>query len=54
MCIKRFPPGHRPRSGDPEDGEIDFSRVVWDLDYRESIINRLKREANDNDPAAKR
>lgn len=52
--MKRPPPGHRPRSGDPEDGEIDFSRVVWDPDYRESIIRRLKREANDNDPAAKR
>jgi hypothetical protein len=62
MCItnrpppgspSEYPPGRGHRSGDPEDGEIDFKRVVWDPDYRRSIIRRLKREANDYDPGEK-
>lgn len=53
MGISRLPSRQQFRSGDPEDREIDFNRVVWDPDYRKSVIHRLKREAADNDQTAK-
>jgi hypothetical protein len=60
MCMtNRPPPKKRPGRGSGEapgpgcsDGDgIDYNRVVWDPDYRKSVIRRLKRQANDNDPA---
>lgn len=53
MCMANCPrPRHASGSDRSKNDEIDFSRIVWDQEYRRSIIRRLEREANDNEPAA--
>lgn len=41
------PAAHRPATGrltaDPLDEPLDLERVVWDLEYRDAVMRRLKR-----------
>ena len=38
------------RPSQPADDDIDVGRLVWDVEYRRGIVERLRRErvANDN------